>query len=96
MQNNIKQKQSTGLSIFFSFLLLIIILIIIAIQMTILYYYGQTSNNGRCVYRTENGDCECKYTNMSSCNSLNGLFQPNLKCEDGITVACTAIKSKHE
>lgn len=96
MKNN-QEKQSKGLSIFFSIILLIIILIIIAVQITVLYYYGSTANKGRCVYGTDSSGCECTYTNIGSCNSMGGVFQPNLRCEDGIGAICdNIIKSRQE
>jgi hypothetical protein len=89
-----QQNQSkTAASLVFGVLLLIVMIIVILIQLTIITTYFMTSHRGRCVYKDENGSCICQWTNKKSCDSVHGMYNTNLTCNDGFDALCGAIPS---
>uniref|UniRef100_A0A6C0IC73 Uncharacterized protein n=1 Tax=viral metagenome TaxID=1070528 RepID=A0A6C0IC73_9ZZZZ len=90
MQQKQNQSKTAG-AIIFGVLLLIVMIIVILIQLTIVITYFMTQNRGRCVYKDENGSCICKWTNKKSCDSVEGMYNTNLSCEDGFAALCGAI-----
>ena len=87
-----RQNQSkSAASLVFGILLLIVMIIVILIQLTIIITYFMTMNRGRCVYKDENGSCICKFTNKKSCDSVHGIYNTNLTCQDGFGNVCGAL-----
>jgi hypothetical protein len=88
----VEQNQSKSVaSLVFGILLLVVMMIVILIQLTIIITFFMTQNKGRCVYKDENGSCICKFTNKKSCDSVNGIYNTNLSCEDGFDLLCAAL-----
>jgi hypothetical protein len=88
----VQQQSKSAASLVFGILLLVVMMIVLLIQLTIVITYFMTQNKGRCVYKDENGSCVCKFTNKKSCDSVNGVFQTNLSCQDGFGLLCEALQ----
>lgn len=88
----VQQQSKSAASLVFGILLLVVMMIVILIQLTIVITYFMTQNKGRCVYKDENGSCVCKFTNKKSCDSVNGVYQTNLSCQDGFGLLCEALQ----
>lgn len=89
-----QQNQSkSAASLVFGILLLVVMMIVILIQLTIIITFFMTQNRGRCVYKDENGSCICKYTNKKSCDSVQGVYNASLSCQDGFGHVCAALTS---
>ena len=89
----VQQQSKSAASLVFGILLLVVMMIVIIIQLTIIITYFMTQNKGRCVYKDENGSCVCKFTNKKSCDSVHGVYQTNLSCQDGFGLLCDALQN---
>jgi len=90
-QNFNKQKMDTA-SIIFMVLLFITMLIVIFIQLSIIISYIMTTMKGRCVFINSDNNCECRTTTKKSCDSVKGIYNGNLTCEDGFASVCDALE----